>query len=138
MRVHGREVAAGAGRKPAAERRELERLREVAERQALLCKLRFQRRRGSHPPECEPTSSSARLRRRNQSPEVETQPRAVAIVDVPFDAADDAGSAPKGITATFASPAQSSRARMSSSVRGVAARSGAESKSPRKPRRMSR
>ena len=36
---HRREVPAGARRDPAAERRELERLREVAQRQAVLAEL---------------------------------------------------------------------------------------------------
>ena len=37
---------AGAGRDPAAERRVLERLREVAQRQAVLAELRLERRAG--------------------------------------------------------------------------------------------
>ena len=46
MRVERREVAAGAGRDPAAERRELERLREVAQRQPVLAELLLEPRAG--------------------------------------------------------------------------------------------
>ncbi len=46
MRAHGREVPGRARRDPAAERRVLERLREVAQRQAVLGQLALQHRAG--------------------------------------------------------------------------------------------
>ena len=75
--VEGREVAAGAGRDPAAEGRELERLREVAQGQAVLAELVLERR--ARRPGLDPRR--ARDRRRPRAPgrggarSIETAPR---------------------------------------------------------------
>ena len=89
------EVAAGPRGKPTTERRKLERLREVAKGQAVLCKLRFQCRPGRTRLNASRHRALLDVENAIESPEVEAHHRTVAIVDVAFDAADDAGPATK-------------------------------------------
>ena len=132
----GREVAAGPGRDPAAERRVLEGLREVAQGQAVLAQLLLQ-----------PRARRARLDPRRQRAGVDLQ-HAVEPAQVDrhrrplaqprLDPADDAGAAAEGITAAPSASAQLSTVSISDSSRGKATRSGGFSNSPRNPRTTSR
>ena len=93
VRVERREVPAGAGRDPAAERRELERLREVAQRQAVLAQLVLEARAGRagldpRRARVRSTSSTRSSRRRSI-----VDRAGVAVADRGLDAADDAGPA---------------------------------------------
>ena len=93
MRVESREVTARARRDPAAEGRELKRLREVAERQAVLAQLRLEHR-----------SARAGLDARRQRGTIDLEhavdrrdvdrhhPREAPPVDARLDAADRARS----------------------------------------------
>ena len=67
VRVERREVAAGARRDPAAERRELERLREVAQRQAVRAQLVLERRARSRRPGSAPRARRGRPRARGRA-----------------------------------------------------------------------
>ena len=95
--VEGREVAAGAGRDPAAQRRVLERLREVAQGEAVLAQLLLEhaarwRRPGSAPP-------SRPRRPRGRGPSAAgrcvTTP-GYSLAHPRLDPADDAGAAAVG------------------------------------------
>ena len=93
--VERREVAAGAGRDPAAERRVLERLREVAQREAVLLQLLLERAGRCAPPgsarRARPGRPRARGRGARRSSETEGRSPSARL-----DAADDAGAAAEG------------------------------------------
>ena len=73
--VERREVAAGAGRDPAAERRELKRLREVAERQPVRAELLLEAAARWRRPGSAPTATRGRPRARGRAPSGRSSPR---------------------------------------------------------------
>ena len=89
--VEGREVAAGPGRDPAAEGRVLERLREVAEREAVLAELVLEARAGR--PGLDPRRQrlGVDLEHAVEAAQVEADERPLA--EATLDPADDAGPA---------------------------------------------
>ena len=93
MRVHAGVVAAGAGGQPAAERGQLERLREVAQRVAVRAELGLQRR----PEDAGLDPGGARrgidVDDLIQRPEVDRHRAGEAVADGALDAADDGGPA---------------------------------------------
>ena len=92
--VDGGEVAAGAGRDPAAERRVLKRLRVVAQRQAVLLSCSSSRGPGRAAPRSARRGRPGRPRARGRAREVERD--AGRSRRTRLDAADDAGAAAEG------------------------------------------
>ena len=132
VRVERREVTAGAGRDPAAERRELERLREVAQRQAVLAQLVLEPRAGRAGLDPRRARGAIDLEHPVEAPQVDRDRARVAVADARLDAADDAGAAAVG-DRRRAALARTTRARAatSASSRGNATTSGTWSKRPR-------
>ena len=96
MGVEGREVAAGAGRDPAAEGGELERLREVAQGQVVLAELVLECGPAAPRPGSVPPATRCRSRARGRAGEVDRDRAAVPVADPRLDPADDAGAAAVG------------------------------------------
>ena len=67
-------VAAGAGRQPATERRQLERLREVPQRQPVRAQLLLERRARARRPGCGPPARPGRPRRPGRAPRGRSTP----------------------------------------------------------------
>ena len=94
VRVQGREVAAGACRDPPAERRELERLREVAQREPVLAQLVLEvraRRAGLDQRRARDVRSTSSTRSSRARSSVTAA--GVAVAHARLDAADDARAA---------------------------------------------
>ena len=138
VRVERREVAAGARRDPAAERRELEGLREVAQGEAVLGRAAPRAPGRARRPGCARRARSRRPRGRGpaRARSSETAPRSRRRLGL--DAADDARAAAVGDRLPRPRRAHSSTRATSSSSRGRATKSGGWSKRPRNARTTSR
>ncbi len=91
VRVDGSEVTTGASCEPTTERRELERLREVTKREAVLRELRLQHRTGCAGLNTRGERAPLHLDDAIEAPEVKAEHSLVAIIDIRFDATHHAG-----------------------------------------------
>src|SRR5262249_21231724 len=92
-----REMPAGTGRDPAAQRRVLEALREVAERQAMRLELRLERRAENSGLDARSARGAVDLDDAPQAAEIDAERGLVArTIETRLDAADDARAAAEG------------------------------------------
>ena len=139
VRVQRRVVTAGARREPAAERRELERLREVAQREPVRAELVLER--GAVHAGLDPRRArlAVDLEHPVERAEVDADRAAVVVVDVALDAADHRRAAAVGDRRDRVRRCTSRGARRCrASSRGIATRSGGCEKSRCSPRHTSR
>ena len=124
VRVHAGVVAAGAGRQPAAERRQLERLREVAQRVAVRAELLLEHR--SEGAGLDPRRPRHRvdLEHPVEAAEIDRDDAGEPVTDGALDAADDRRAAAVGDRRDAGDAHQSSTATTSASVAGKATTSG--------------
>ena len=118
VRVQRGEVAARAGGDPAAERRVLERLREVAQRQAVLAQLVLEARARWRRPGCGRRARPRRPRARGRAPAGRSSRAGVASGTRGSTPPTTLVPPPNGIAAAPASAHQSSTARARASSRG--------------------
>ena len=117
-------MAAGAGRDPAAERRELEALRIVADREAVRFQRRLDRRAANAALDARGAARAVHLEHAVEMAHVEADRAGVSVADAGSTPPTTEEPPPNGMTATFAPPAQSSTASMSASLFGRATRVG--------------
>ena len=119
MGVEGREMAARAGRDPAADGRELEALGKVAKRQAVRLERRLERRPEHAALDARRAARAIDLEHPVQALQIEADRAGEAVADGRLDAADDARAAAERDHRGAGSAAHSSTALTSSSDCGL-------------------